>query len=274
MLATASLGAQKLDDVLFSASQIVLEYRKSLAIVGATETFTQELVDSGGTVVRTRNLVSDYLIVHFPEQEVWLDYRDVLQVDGKTIRESSDRIARLFTEAPAGSIDQAAEQARKISQDGARQFIGEIPRTSSVPLMALVFLHPLNQYRFFFEKTSEETVDGIPAFVVTYTEQVRPTLLRGEADMFARGTVTLDRKTGRPLRTRLILGDYNSALRSTFDVTFKHDESIGTYVPVERSEQFDTPRRPDENRVVGRATYTSFRRYDLKSGDTRQSRRP
>ena len=76
------------------------------------------------------------------------------------------------------------------------------------------------------------------------------------------------------MRTKLILGDYNSALRSTFDVTFKRDESLGTYVPVERNEQFDNPRRPEDNRIVGRATYANFRRYELKSGDTRQSRRP
>ena len=50
----------------------------------------------GGTVLRRRQLLSDLLLVQTPGQ-TWIGYRDVVEVDGKAIRDRAVRVQQLFS---------------------------------------------------------------------------------------------------------------------------------------------------------------------------------
>ena len=267
--ASAILAAQglTLDEVLFRAGDELIAYEKAFGSIVAEETYTQQILDASGKVKRSRRLVSDFLLVHEPEDDIWIGFRDVFEVDGKPVRDRQQRLEDLFVQAPKNAI----AQAQKIAQESARYNIGDVERTVNIPTIALVFVHPLNQYRFYFEKMGDERVEAVDAWVVRFTEHVRPTLIRaGSGDVFARGTVWIDPQSGRVLRYQLLLGDLNSNVRSDITVAFRFDERLKVWTPSDMQERYDNPRRRAEDRIEGRATYSNFRRFEVKVDESIQ----
>lgn len=263
-LAGLSAAAQSLDleEVLFRANEAVVAYEKQFSSVVAQERYVQRIVRPDGTVARERVTISDFLLVRPPGAETWLGFRDVLEVDGKPVADRQKRLEQLFLEAP----DQAFDRARRIAAESARYNIGRIQRTINVPILSLLFLHVLNRHRFHFEKIGEEPVDGIPTWVIRYSEHARPTIVRaGGGDVFARGTFWIDPASGQVVKSVVILGDGLIGARSTITVSFRPDQKLGVWVPAEMDEVYDNPRNPREEQIHARATYSNFRRFHVRT---------
>jgi hypothetical protein len=261
--------AQTLDDVMFLASQRMVEYQRTFASVAADESATQEIFGPKGELKRTRTLDAEYALVFAPELDLWRDFRDVTGVDGKPVRTPDGRLQKVLSAASPGDVG----EARKISRDSTRHNLGDSRVGVSAPTLALLFLTPFNQYRLYFEKTAEETLDGTPVWVIGYTEHSRPTLLGGGAgEIFARGSFWIDPRTGDVLKSQLSLGDLNSASRSTYEVTFKPATGFTVLVPAEMREEHDNPRSPRADRATRRTTYSNFRRFEVAAEAALRSR--
>ncbi len=246
-----------MDEVLFRANEYVVRYQKQFSAVVAEEQYHQEA--QTGSQKETRDLMSDILMVR-GESEVWSGYRDVFDVDGKPVRDRVERVQKLFLQGPAS--------VRKILDEGSRFNLGLIRRNFNVPTMALLILDPINQFRFKFEKVSEEMIGGVMAWRIRYSEHERPTFIRqGGVDTFARGVLWIDPAQGRVVKSQLIVGDSNSTARADVTVTYKADASTGEWVPAEMTERYDNPRDPRAEQITCRATYSKFRRFDVRTNE-------
>jgi hypothetical protein len=267
VLGTALIGQAQtrpmtMDELLFRANEYVVRYQKEFSAVVAEEQYHQET--ETGSRKDTRDLVSDVLLVR-GQGEVWSGYRDVFEVNGKPVRDRTERVRKLFLQGPAS--------LRRILDEGARFNIGLIRRNFNVPTIALLILDPVNQYRFRFEKVGEETLNGVTVWQVRFSEHERPTLIRqGGVDAFSRGLLWIDPQQGRVMKTQMTVGDSNTTVRADITVTYQADLSVGVWVPTEMIERYDNPRVPGAERITCRATYSNYRRFDVKTSESLDSR--
>lgn len=279
-----------LDDVLARAGQYVSEYGRQMTFVVCTENYSQWVENPGVPHYQIQTLVSDFAIVRI--QDDWLGFRDVRQVDGKTVSDQQDRLQKLFLESPGTAL----HDAREIADESARYNIGAIQRNFNTPTMALFFLQGSTQARFKFRKTGEDTVSGVSVWKVRFDEHQRPTIIRTRQgkDMPLTGTAWIDPTDGRVLKTHMQiesearLGGVNSAIdenprprgsvadtrtrsSASMTVTYKTDTALGLLVPSEMLETYEGPRAnalsvaDSTTKINCRATYTAFRRFETKA---------
>src|SRR5688572_803813 len=141
LLWSAGVSGQEptLETVLARAARYVVDYQKGLAAVVSEEHYRQQEIATsrvGRGTRQYRELKSDVLLVKPGEDESWLQFRDVFEVDKKPVRDRDQRLYRLFIEAKAGRD----EQARTIQSESARYNIGPLIRTINIPIMGLFFL--------------------------------------------------------------------------------------------------------------------------------------
>ena len=212
-----------------------------------------------GAGEQRRELVSDFLLVRLESPAMWVPFRDVFQVDGKPVREREARLAKLLLRPTS----EAEEQVKAIMVESARYNIGDIQRTINMPLLAVVFLEPGQQYRFRYSLGKEDAVPGV--WIVNYQERVRPTLVRGLNDrsLFASGRVWIEAGTGQVVKTEMIFQD--GGLRATVTTSFRPDARFHLAVPFEMREAYSQSTR---SWVSGHASYGRFRRFDVTATET------
>jgi hypothetical protein len=201
-------------------------------------------------------LVSDFLLVRVPG-EGWLPFRDVFERDGKKLGDRDERLAEIFLKGDRSAIDQAT----KIMAEGARYNIGNVNRNINLPTLPITFLTPAHRTRFTFSLGKPD--DG--ATVVEYTETARPTYVRttGGRDLPVYGRYWVDEKTGTIRRTELHAVD--TGVEAHITVTYQPDPGTGLWVPVRMDERYRRPR--DSWEVVGAATYSKFRRFQVSTSE-------
>ena len=270
---TVSVSAQEptLDAVLARAGAYVLEFQRRLSGVVSEEIYVQDvLYPLGGRVnpllPRHRELKSDLLVVKPVGGNQWMQFRDVFEVDGKPIRDRSERLMQLFV-SPSASF---AKQTERITEESTRYNIGNLSRTVNVPVLALVILDPENQHRFVFKRTEKrdpelsratgKTPDDV--WVIEYRETQKLTIIRTSngRDMPARGRFWIEPATGRVVSSELIAED--PMIRGTIDVDYQDEPAIGLMVPISMRERYDIHR--DGSRVSGEASYGRFRQFQVK----------
>lgn len=220
--------------------------------VVAEETYTQQT----SSPRRKRALKSDYLLVRFPGADGWHQFRDTFEVDGTVVRTEPERLTRLFVEPPENALRRASE----IAQQSARHNLTDFG-TINTPLLTLALLQAQYHERFRFTMSGIEKSLGPDVRVMQFTEFVRPTILRLDAngDLFSRGLVWVDESTGRVRRTELRFGQ---VIRQRVDFGF--DDGLGLDVPVATDEFY--PSRMGE--VTAKATYSRFRRFQVNAEET------
>ncbi len=171
------------------ASRYVEDYERAFAAIVSEERQVQRLVRPDGRVRRTRVLRSDFLLVKTGPQWAHV-FRDVIEVDGKPVRNREDRLRKLFLEKPGSAL----QQAQAINKESARYNIG-VSRTGNSPLLPLLFLHPRESAR------SRFTLAGNS---LTFEELRTPTVVRTKRrratyDLPARGSFVIEPATGRVL---------------------------------------------------------------------------
>jgi hypothetical protein len=193
-------------------------------------------------------------------QDDWVAFRDVFEVDGRTVRDRDTRLQKLFLDAPASAVS----QSRRIVDESARYNIGSLQRNINVPTMALTYLRPVNQPRSVFKVTGRQDVEGVNAAVLSFAEKSRPTIVRSSAkDLPATGRFWIDPETGRVLRTEMsVVADGSS---TKISVTYGPAPKLTMWVPVLMKEDYEvaaTQRLTERNQTIrAQATYSNFRQF-------------
>src|SRR5437868_3377108 len=224
-VASPALCAQSpdLDALLDKASDYVADYERTFVGVVAEESYRQQVRGGrAGTDLRgfpieapaqRRDLKSDVLLVRAPAGDRWMQFRDVVEVDGRPVRDRDERLTRLFLQPSADAWRQEAD----IAAASSRYNIGSVNRTVNLPVLALSVLEPQNRPWFTFQigKRSGTTVE------LDYQEEERGRTMIHTNDnqpMRAHGRFTIDTGTGRVLATTL--ATETSSLKAQIDVTY------------------------------------------------------
>lgn len=257
-----------IDIVLARAAAYVKRYEKDFGGVVAEERYEQDSRQGGrfdqfGSIHhdagKHRVLRSDLLLVRPEGADSWQQFRDVFEVDGRTVRDRNDRLAKLFLDPTTTT----AKQIQKIKDESARYNVGAITRNHNIPVFALRIVKVENQYRFLFnhdEPADAERTDG--AWAIDYREVEPGTMIRtnGEEDLPVLGRLWIEPTTGRVFGTTLRAE--SKLLRSQIDVDYAQDATLGILVPRTMREAYR--QYTDGATVTAVATYSNFRRFQVK----------
>jgi hypothetical protein len=233
--------------------------------VVAEETYRQEVRGPAGVDARgfasearsqRRDLKSDVLLVRAPDGDRWMQFRDVFEVDGKPVRDRTDRLTKLFLQ-PSRSVD---KQIQDIATESARYNIGGVNRTINLPVFALAVLEDHNRPWFLFSGGRRKDSPAGPLWDVEYREERGGTLIRtnGDESMPVHGRFSVEAATGRVLSSELLAE--NAGLKAQIDVTYAMEPSLKMLVPREMREKYTTK---NGSVIEGKATYARFRRYQV-----------
>lgn len=266
-LALSPIGADPdLKTVLRRAAEYTADYHQRFTALVADERYVQRVGPNGsagtgfGRVEQERTLLSEYVIVRdFAGSNSWLGVRDVHTVDGEPVNADRGRLQALLGDSsrPLGS------RVRALADLQAKYNLGELYRTINVPTLALEFLLPDRQPRFRFKRKGTGELHGTTAWIVTYEERERPTIIRTPEgrDVRSEGTFWIDPATGAVLRSELRAGQIpGRPLHSIIIVSYTHNARFDMLLPDDMNELYLTGR----TRIEGHATYTNFRRFETE----------
>jgi hypothetical protein len=279
VLTAAVSAADKptLDDVLARVGDYVVRYERELSGIVAEEHYTQATDISDRPHLTRRELKSDLLLVQAQGRDGrgFIQFRDVFEVDGESVRDRSERLVKLFVNPTVVSRDEALA----IMRESSRYNIGSIERNVNVPVLALSFMHPRYQRRFKFTMDSESA--GVPrgmpkasnfsvsvdVRVLNFSEVGTPPLIdsrdpKGAAK--SHGRVWIEPDTGRILMTELNID--TPTVRSTIQVSYQSEPVVGFLVPVEMRERYLMPKQSYQ--MTGTATYGNFRQFTVKTNES------
>ena len=245
----------RLDSLLSAAAAYLAQYERDVAGIVAEEDYRQEAVSQ-----RPRRLRSDLLVVN-DEQEAWIEFRDVYDVDGKPVRDREQRLVALFLKPGADRRGQAL----RISQEGARFNLhprgSKLPRTLNTPLVALHFLQARYQDRSTFTVNPARSVkDGGNSVVVEFDETSKPRLINTPDEKAARGAFWIDPYSGRVTATELIA--QSGAATAFIYVTYAEDPKLKIWLPRTMTERYQVGRRET---IRGYAEYSNFRQFRVET---------
>jgi hypothetical protein len=268
-LCCIGVAAQELtlQTVLARAARYVAEYQQRLAAIVSEEHYRQQVLASsraGRTNRQYRELRSDVLLVKPGQEDSWVQFRDVFEVDRKPIRDRDQRLYQLFVEAK----EDRAVQAQKIQNESARYNIGPLMRTINIPIMGLLFFSAESQQISEYKRGPNANVKALNAlapaehiWVVEFKETGTGTIVRGEGgrDLPSNGRAWIDSRTGQILRTEQ--NSIDTFVRADVDVTYRKEPAIDVLVPAEMRETYYLVQR--NTTISGRATYSKFRQFTV-----------
>jgi hypothetical protein len=249
-----------LKDVLARAAAYVSAFQEQLSGIVAEETYIQSVEDRTSRVstLQLRTLRSDLLLVRPVGADRYIEFRDVFEVDGQSVRDREERLTRLFLEPPPG----AAGQLRRVIEESSRYNIGNFTRTMNTPVLAVSFLLPAYQRRFTFARRG---LEGSGAWIVAFKEREKPTLIRtpeGE-NLLAEGRFWIDSSSGAVTRSELAVEQ--KQFKANVHVTYTLEPALGLLVPAEMRELYEAAR---DQRVHGHAQYGRFRKFQVRVDET------
>lgn len=241
----------------------LVAYERDLGSVIAEERMQQW--PSGGVVTsRTlresskRTFVSEVAFVPLGGGAGWLGYRDVREVNGRTLRRTGPSLSTLL----AGGSADAGGRARQVLIESARYNLGAA-RTINLPSLPLELLHARHQARFVTESARSEDAGRCRATRLELVESARPTIIQRPAggDMPSRVSAWVEQKSGRLCRAEVQTrdaADGTSPFTSVIRVEFADDPRLRMMVPTGMTERFFmAPRGEGESE----ATYSNYRRF-------------
>ena len=239
------------------AGRYVAAYLQEFSAVVSEELQVQKLVRADGRVRQTRELKSDFLLVKIGAGAPQA-FRDVIEVDGKPVRNREDRLRKLFLETPRT----AADQARAIASESRRHNIG-VQRGGNSPLLPLMVLVPRVASGFRFAMTGAS---------LTFEEFRSPSLLGSQkngtrTDLMSRGSFEIEADSGRVLAAEMTAIGPMSAHAASFAVRYAEDARLKLMVPVEVRESYWSPGKPKDDRLDVVCTYSNFRRFQVTYGE-------
>jgi VWFA-related protein len=170
------------------------EYEKVLAGIVAEEhyvqTYSQRIANYPVPPrISRRELRSEMGFAWFPTPGTWFGFRDVVEVDGKPVKDRQQRLEQLFVDRKFPS----AEQLERVAASSARFNVGPARRNFNVPTLALLVASPANQGRFAFELRGYDVIDGVRVALIAFSETGSPTLItRDGHDWRSRGLLWVE----------------------------------------------------------------------------------
>jgi hypothetical protein len=206
---------------------------------------------------KRRILRSDFLLVRYPgEEKLYLTFRDVLEVDGKPVRDQQERITRLFLEP----FDDAVRRAGEIQRDGLRH---SAPNGRLAdPLAVVAFLQAGYHQNFQFSVGGAAPKWGADVRELRMTQIVES----GSRQIPIQATAWIAEGSGRVVRTEMRTGRAPSIRLTT--TTFGVDRALQIDVPVEMRDS--VPFGKDDE-FLGTAVYRNFRRFQVRADQELQT---
>jgi hypothetical protein len=225
----------------------VQRFVDDLTNVVAEERYVQEFRRAADR----RRLRSDFLLVKYPgEERRYQTFRDVLEVDGRPVREQQARITQLFLEPFASAMKRAEE----IEMASFRQ---SLRRGRLVdPLQAIAYLQAFYQSQFEFSVASADSRAGAEVIALNFT-QITPA---GLSLIPLRGKALVVEQTGRVIRTELTAGSGSNVRVTTTEFGF--NAALRIDVPLRLRDEMPVS-GPDE--FIGTAEYANFRRFQVRA---------
>jgi hypothetical protein len=248
------------EDFLIKFSQLVGEERllqESTSLPSVSGSGTSAKMDAPAP--GRRDIRSDYLFVRRQSGEDWITFRDAFEVNGRPVRDRSDRLVKLLANP---SLESEA-LARRLTLESTRHQLDPGLRSVNDPLLTLAFLQNRYQARFHYTRGARDRKVGDEVWIVNFQEMDRPTIVRGaRADMPSRGRLWIDAGTGRVLKSELQTGT------SRVETTFAWDATLGLAVPVEMRDDYTAGRIS----YRATATYSRFRRFGVSTSEQVQDK--
>ena len=246
--AHSAAGAQPTPTALIRerVATYVQRFVDELTNVVAEERYVQEFRRAADR----RRLRSDFLLVKYPgDERRYQTFRDVLEVDGRPVREQQARITQLFLE-PFASAMKRAEEIEVAS------FRQSLRRGRLVdPLQAIAYLQAFYQPQFEFSLAPADRARG-DVLELSYT-QIVPA---GQSLIPLRGKALVTEQTGRVIRTELTAGSGSNVRVTTTEFGF--NPALGIDVPVRLRDEMPVS-GPDD--FIGTAEYANFRRFQVRA---------
>ncbi len=267
-LSATTIKAQEpaLSDVLALAAKYVSAYADPTRIIVGEERYKHDFlrfmvnISGSGEYLPQggHQWTGELVIAASPADEKnglpWIEFRDILTLDGKAARDGVSRLGILATKPMAV----AGPEALKFTRDSADSQQGRFSRAILLPRLGFLFLHASNQRRFTFRKAGERKIDGLNTWEVKYQETATPTILftTEGANAPSTGSFWIDPATGQILQSSLRNGD-SSALYDQMTMSYALDKTTGLRLPA--TMQHETFDNEESRRVQGKATYSKWR---------------
>jgi hypothetical protein len=252
-------AAQKADgraaSLLAQVRSYVRTWQEQLLAIVAEEHYRQTRRVAGGgrgwRRVETRHMRSDLLLLRAPAGGTWTAFRDVIAVDGNSVRDRESRFDALFR-APSSQL---ATDAQRIADESARFNLG-VTRNLNVPTAALVFLEDI------YGESTSWSVDGHEDdhLVLAFEQRNAPFAISDQSGkgVPAEGRLWVEPSSGRITRTELRARARvaNSRLRTRYG----RAPGIDVFVPLEMEEESAAG---GGDRTTGVASYRNHRVFQV-----------
>jgi hypothetical protein len=260
--AAAGRATDSLGELLQRAGAYVAAYERDVSAIVADEDYTQRFIVEPSTEVR--RLRSDVLTIR-DEEEGWIGFRDVYEIDGRPVRDRTDRLAKLFLEPHPDS----RAQAKRIAEESARfNLAPQVSRTINMPLVALQFIRAQNQDRCTFTEAGKKISHGTEIKRVGFQERATPRIIRTVDGAAARGRFWIDAGSGRITETELFVdtgldrGRRTRVVGALIHVVYAEQPRLHLWLPVAMNETYS-----GVGFIDGHATYSNFRRFSVATGE-------
>jgi hypothetical protein len=266
LVATPTRAAQnpELPDILAAAGRYLADFGRHADGVVIEEDYVQV---GRARVVQAQRMRADLAFLADPSFG-WIEFRDVIDVDGKPVADRETRAVDLFADPDADAL----EHVRRIIREGARFNLAPVglalDRTTNVPTAALRFFTRDNQRRSHMRRDGFDNVGGGRTAVVHFTEESRPRLIGTPDDAAATGTAWIEPATGQVRRTSLRIETRRggAVTTATMRVEFGPALDLAVWLPRRMEETivittgtgFST-----EGSVSGQATYRNYRKFNV-----------
>jgi len=264
-IADTSATAQDPDreSVLHRAATYIAGLERAASGVVVDEEYRQRL-SPADPMRNQRQLRSELAAVRMASFE-WVVFRDVFEVDGRTVRDRDERLRKLFFEDPKTAL----ERARLVSQEGARFNLQPpdvgVLRTVNNPFLALRFLQQERQPGFEFRLEGTRTVGNVSGRVVRYRERGRPRQINTPDSAPVYGSFVIEPDTGRVLWSEIGLDtrDRRTEITLHVRVTFAEEAKSGQWLPASLDEVYTIRRDSSVFTITGHAEYSNFRFFSV-----------
>jgi hypothetical protein len=256
----------ELPDVLALAAKYVSVFADPTHVLYCEErykhTFQKLIVNAQGSAERLpqggHNFVAELAVVATPSDEKnglpWLEFRDIVSLDGKPERDGKSRLGTLL----AQPIALAGPEALRITRETSSTQSGRFDRALLLPRLACIFLHAVNQPRFVFRKGGDRTIQDVKTWEVKFQEKGVPTIISATTgrDAPSTGSFWIDPATGHVLASMLKNGD-SSALFDELSVMYAHDPTTDLWLPTTMSDK--TTDIEESRELEGTGTFKNWR---------------
>jgi hypothetical protein len=266
----------ELSALLESAATYVAQYEEQVSAIVFQEDYEQRVTRLPNSF-QERWLKSEILVLNTADLG-WVGFRDVFEVDGKSVSERQNRLQKLFVNSGSDGV---VARARGVTAESARFNLGSVGRDLNYPTMALMILRRAHQGRSTFSIQGREVLNGTPTIILGFREERRPTLLSTRengtrSDLPASGRFWIEPKSGRVWRSQLTVELEHAT--GIYDVRYGTWAGLDVLMPTSMEENLSVRSsgqrsaasigdiRPIEV-LRGRARYSGFKRFTVTTED-------